>query len=397
MSYFSTLKKEDCCGCEACRQICPKRAIRMDEDYEGFLYPDIDLNLCINCGLCESVCPISNDLKIEVLQEQKVFSMHTNNSILRTKSSSGGAFTVLSKTFCDKDYVIFGAIYDEEFNVLHDYIDSIDNIYKFRKSKYVQSRINNSYKQVLKSLKENKKVMFTGTPCQIAGLRQFLKKEYSNLLCVEIICHGVPSNKVWRKYIDYVEEKYDSSIKNINFRHKTDYNGVYNSKNIKIELMNGKQILEDEIKNLYLRGFHNNLFYRKSCTVCKFANPLRYADITIADCWGIEKINPNIDVHQGESMVVVNTKKGLNLWNNIQEQVEILELDLNFAIQSNEQFRKPTSVHINRDAFYKSLDKTAFNKNINRNIPKTYKNKIIGLMPIKMKTKLKKIKKDLKI
>ena len=393
MSYFHSGEKKDCCGCEACKQICPKGAIIMKPDFEGFLYPQIVEAKCINCNLCRKVCPISNKVDNQMLDERKVFSIHTNDEELLDKSSSGGAFTIITEAYCDKDYVIFGARYDEKFNVYHDYIENIEEIYKFRKSKYVQSNLNNSYKEVLRFLKEDKKVIFSGTPCQIAGLKKFLRKEYENLLCIDIVCHGVPSKKVWNKYLEYIESKYNSKINNINFRHKVKQYGIYNSRNIKILLENGKRIIEDSRKNLYLRGFHNKLFYRHSCTSCKFSNPTRYADITIADCWGIENIDSTIDVHRGESMVVINTQKGMDIWNKINQSSNIskLELDLEFAIKSNEQFREATKVHKNRDDFYKNLDSTAFNKNIKSSLPETFKSKVKRMIPNKIKVQIKNI------
>lgn len=393
MSYFDTNDKKDCCGCEACEQICPKQAIIMDSDFEGFLYPKIVDEKCIDCNLCRKVCPISNKVDNHMLDERKVFSIHANDEVLLDKSASGGAFSIITEAFCDKNYVIFGVRYDEEFNVYHDYVESIGEIYKFRKSKYVQSNINNSYKEVLQFLKENKKVIFSGTPCQIAGLKKFLRKEYENLLCVDIVCHGVPSKKVWNKYLEYIESKYNSKINNINFRHKIKLSSKYNSKNIKIVLKNGKEIVEDSYKNLYLRGFQNELLFRPSCEVCKFANPIRYADITIADCWGIENIDSTIDVHKGESMIVINTKKGMYIWNKISESSSIskLELNLEFAIKSNTQFREPTKVHKNRDNFYKNLDNIAFNKNIKSSLPETFKSKIKMMIPYKIKVHIKNI------
>lgn len=391
MSYFDTAEKKYCCGCEACEQVCPKNAIMMESDFEGFLYPKIHKELCINCDLCKKVCPISNDLNHNMLDKRRVYCIHTNDFNLRTKSSSGGAFSIISETFCDENYVIFGATYDENFNVFHDHVDCLENIDRFRKSKYVQSSINNSYRKVLEYLKQNKKVLFTGTPCQISGLKQFLKKDYENLLCVEIICHGVPSKKVWNKYLEYIGKKYSSKITNINFRQKVENNGEYNSRNIKISLENGKEIIEDSTKNLYLRGFHNKLFYRDSCTICKFADPVRYADITIADCWGIEDVDSSIDVHKGASLVIINTKKGIKIWNKIKSDISLFELNLDFAESSNEQFSKPTKVHRNRDEFYRNLDKLPFNRNINKNIPQTLKQKVKVVLPNRIKIKLKKI------
>lgn len=399
MFYLNEKEKVDCTGCQACKQVCPKNAIDMIEDEEGFLYPKKNSN-CIECGLCEKICPLQNEISNKTIEQEVYAGEYKDKDILR-KSSSGGAFTAICKSFCDKNYVIFGAKFDSNFQVKHDYIEDINEIDIFRKSKYVQSDINNMYLKAREFLNKGKKVVFSGTPCQIAGLKSFLNnKEFENLLCVDIICHGVPSAKVWNQYIKYVEKKYNSRIKDINFREKITKNNICNSKGIKIELENGKTIIEDNIKNYYLRAFQRELLFRPSCKKCKFANSNRISDITIGDCWGINKIHPELDVHKGVSLIVINTEKGNKIKEKLEEYMNLQKLDLNFAIKENAQFREPTKFHKNRDKFYKNIDNNIeFDKKIKKYAKESYKitikKNITKLIPKRIKkiikNKLKKL------
>ena len=370
------IQKNKCTGCQACRQICPKDAITMIEDEEGFLYPEKNQKKCTECGLCTKICPIINDIKIEDrIEKQEVQAVSHKNKDIIIKSSSGGAFTSIVQAFCDKDYVIFGAKYGDRFEVIHSYIEDKTDIDIFRKSKYVQSNIKDTYREAKRLLNENKKVLFSGTPCQIAGLRKYLNKDYQNLFCVDLVCHGVPSQKVFNKYIYCVEKKYKDKIRKISFREKT-FKKKWNSRNILIEFEKNKKIIENSEKNYFLKGFHNKLFYRPSCKECKFANPKRYSDITIADCWGIEELYPDLDVHRGQSLMVINTEKGKKLLNEINKSQEVRELTLEFAIKSNAQFREPTKFNKNRELFFQNFENTRFDKLINKCVKTNYKTKI---------------------
>lgn len=390
MNNLKIIEKNKCTGCGTCKQICPKKCIQMVEDEEGFLYP-VRGKECVDCGLCEKVCPIKNKLEKETYI-QKVYGLSLKDEEILNKSASGGAFSAIVEAFCDENYVIFGAKYDEKFNVIHDYIQDKENIDIFRKSKYVQSNIRDNYIKAKEFLNNGKKVVFTGTPCQIAGLKKYLQKEYENLICIDLICHGVPSQKVFNKYIDFIEKKYKSKITNINFREKVLQNDKWNSRNIKIKLKNDKTIIKDSTKDLYLRGFHNALFYRPSCEECIFANPNRISDITISDCWGIEKVHLEKDVHKGESMIVINTKKGEKLLKHIENICNLEELSLDFAINNNAQFRENCKFHKNRKDFFENLDKYRFDKLINKYI-KINKIRIVisKIVPNNVKVRLKKI------
>lgn len=192
--------KQDCCGCAACVQRCPKRCISMKEDNEGFLYPVVDESVCIDCGLCEKVCPIIN--RPEKLPVKEVLAVKNRNEAERMASSSGGVFIALAKKTIEKGGVVFGAVFDENWEVMHTYAETLDEVKPMMGSKYLQSRIGNSFRDAEKFLKEGREVLFTGTPCQVTALHNYLRKDYLNLLSVDFLCHGVPSPGVWRKYLD---------------------------------------------------------------------------------------------------------------------------------------------------------------------------------------------------
>ncbi len=386
-----------CSGCKACKQICPNNAIDIIQK-DGFEYP-IKNNNCIECGLCKKICPMQNTIQMyNKLDNQEVYTCSHKDEKIVQKSSSGGAFTAIAQVFCDKDYIIFGAQYNEKFDVEHDYIEDINEIHKFRKSKYVQSDIKDNYQKAKEFLNQGKKVLFSGTPCQIGGLKNYLKREYDNLLCIDIICHGVPSPKVFKKYRDFIETKYKSKIKNINFREKNRKNGKWNSRNILIEFENGKKIVKNSNEDLYLRVFYNNLMYRESCKYCKFANPVRYSDITIADSWGIEKKYPDIDVHKGESLVVVNTSKGKEVFNKVMSYMNVRNLTLDFAKKENKNFREPTTFNKNREEFFLYLDDMKFDKLVNKyakiGVKTKIKRTISNILPNKLQNTVKKIVKE---
>lgn len=394
MFYLEDDVKENCTGCKACQQSCPKKAIKMKKDKEGFYYPAIDEKLCIKCGLCKKVCPMSNNCKIEKFEQKVYYGINTDEEIL-LKSASGGAFTSIAKSFCDKNYVIFGATIDKKLKVKHCYIQDIAKIYMFRKSKYVQSDIGDSYIEAEKFLTNGKKVLFSGTPCQIAGLKKFLKKEYDNLLCVDLICHGVPSQKVFDKYISDTEKKYKDKIKNVNFRKKVLKYNEYNSRNLEICFENKKSKIENVYKNPYLKGYSKKLFYRPSCSKCIFANSKRISDITIADCWGIEKINPKLDVHKGVSLLIFNTNRGYKILNSINKEINMNSTSIDFAIKENEAIREKSKFNKNRKYFFDNINNMNFEKLVNKCLPeKVYtkiKRNISILVPKNVKVGIKKI------
>lgn len=305
--------KQNCCGCSACVQACPKQCISFKEDDEGFFYPKVDVELCINCGLCEKVCPYLNQSATQ--QPLKVYAAINPNEEIRMKSSSGGIFTMLAEEIIDTGGVVFGACFDENWEVKHDYTKNKEGLEVFRGSKYVQSRIGNTFKQAREFLIKGRMVLYSGTPCQIAGLKRFLCKEYDNLLTVEIACHGVPSPMIWRKYLEEIKlSKKMKKITKINFRNKIyGWNGYQFSLDYLTTTGQKKTMITPHGDNPFYRGFLNHLYMRPSCFNCPSKRGMSGADLIIADFWGIDLLDSTLDDNKGCSTIVVNTEKGHNI------------------------------------------------------------------------------------
>ena len=305
------IDKHFCCGCEGCVQICPKQCISFNEDEKGFRYPLVDKDICINCGLCDKVCPFLN--LTNTRNPIKVIAAINPDEELRMKSSSGGIFTILAEHTIKAGGVVFGACFDDKWEVKHDFVDTVDGISTFRGAKYVQSKICRAFIKVKTFLDKDRKVLFSGTGCQIAGLRKFLRKEYDNLLTVEIACHGVPSPAVWRAYINKVAKGNLSKIRNINFRDKR--NG-WNGYGLAITT-NEETIYERASENQYMQSFLRDLCLRPSCSNCPSKKGASGAALIIGDFWGVESIRPEIYDNKGCSLVVINSAYGEQIINEL--------------------------------------------------------------------------------
>ena len=256
------------------------KCISMKTDGEGFLYPDTDESLCTGCNICNSVCPMTNDLFSE--EPRSFFCFINKDKDVIEKSSSGGAFSALSRGFSDSaKYKVFGAKWDKDLSVCHGYAESLNDINVFRKSKYIQSDTRGTYSVVRDCLDKGETVVYSGTPCQIAGLKGFLGKYYDRLLTIDVICHGVPSQYVFDKYVKSIEKEYKSKVESYSFRNRRSVFGVRDSLCIKIKLSDGREITRFSFKDTYMRGYFARLFYRKCCYGCKFARRQRVSDITI--------------------------------------------------------------------------------------------------------------------
>lgn len=348
--------KSKCCGCHACYNVCPKNAITMIEDEKGFEYPIIDKEKCIECGLCRKVCPVLNSAKVE--NEPIAYSAYNKDEKIRKESSSGGVFTLLAEEILNRNGVVFGASFDEEFNVHHTYIEDKEELKKFRGSKYVQSSIGNTYRKAKEFLENDRYVLFTGTPCQIEGLKSFLRKEYDKLYTQDIICHGVPSNKIWDKYKQYRKEVDKGAPQKINFRNKDDGWKEYNI-NFKYE---NTEYKNNHNKDLYIKAFLQDIVLRDSCYNCSFKKKNRISDITLADFWGIEKVLPEMDDNKGTSLVIVNSKKGKELIEKVKDKMIYKEVNFDDAIQYNPSMTKSVEMNKNREKFFENLDNIEFSK-----------------------------------
>lgn len=324
---INIVEKSKCCGCNACVQRCPKQCIMMNEDEEGFFYPKVDVFTCIDCGSCEKVCPVLN-IK-EERNPLEVYATFNRDERIRMQSSSGGVFTLFAKQIIQEGGVVFGARFNEDWDVIHDYTETIEGISVFRGSKYVQSRIGNMFDQAKQFLEQGRKVLFSGTPCQISGLKLYLQKKYDNLLTMDIVCHGVPSPLVWRNYLETVDI---SQVEDINFRAKQTEGFTWRRYGCVIKGKGAQNMVSQSVsENNYLRGYSKNLYLRPSCYHCPVKSGKSCSDITLGDYWGIWNKHPELDDNKGISMVLVNTYKGqkkfssLNLEQKVSSYVDAIK------------------------------------------------------------------------
>lgn len=308
--------KENCCGCSACFNACPQRCITMQADCEGFLYPVTDVSICTECGLCEKVCPIINRKENHSLQ---VLAAKNPNNHIRKDSTSGGLFSAIAEKIIEDGGRVFGATFNDNWEVVHKGVDNIQHLSCLRGSKYVQSNIADCFKEIKQLLEQNIPVLFSGTPCQAAGLKLYLKKEYSNLFITDIVCHGVPSPQIWKEYLHSVKENVQD-IRYINFRKKE--RGWADADFI-ITNQKGNSIVKDKFReNLYFKGFMDNLYLRPSCYKCPARYGFYQSDITLGDYWGIEKQHPEFADADGVSLVIVNSEKGKKLLEELNIQIQ---------------------------------------------------------------------------
>lgn len=403
---------EFCCGCASCVQRCPKQCIALAPNKEGFHYPIIDKDLCIDCGLCEKVCPVL--AKSEEREPLKVYAAINNDEEIRKESSSGGVFTALAETIIAEGGVVFGARFDEEWQVQLDCTDNIDGLKLFRGSKYVQARVEDTYKRAESYLKQGKKVLFSGTPCQIAGLRMYLGREYDNLLCVDFVCHGVPSPMVWERYLrELVARKCEKKsvlfssnklsiseenafIKGISFRDKKlgwkKFSFVFRGKLTKATAVGEKNTVlfsamhRDDV---YMRAFLSDLILRPSCYDCRCKSGKSGADITIADFWGIQHVAPEMDDDKGTSLVMINTNKGVSLYNGL--KLKSLEQRYSDAVKYNTSIVRSVKVHKKRDLFWKQYKECDdFGRVVNKVLRRTIRERVKGRIKSIIKKMIKK-------
>lgn len=347
--------KLNCTGCSACLNICPKQCIFMNIDDEGFWYPVIDEERCMECNLCEKVCPLLN--KMEYNNNPTAYACINNDLGIRQESSSGGIFTLVAEQIIARGGVVFGARFDDDFNVVHAYVETREELRVLRGSKYLQSRIGETYKEVKKFLGQGKKVLFSGTPCQVAGVKSFLGSTYENLFTIDIICHGVPSPKVWQKYIEYREEVAGSKSRKIAFRRKNEGWKIYS---LSFTFQNGKEYIQPYNRDLYMRVFLEDICLRPSCYNCQFKTLNRESDITLADFWGIQKICLEMDDDKGASLIFVNSEMGQEMFKNIMETITFKEVNINEAVFYNSAAIKSAKYNPKRKDFFRNLDKLPF-------------------------------------
>ena len=355
-------QKPECCGCNACGDICPKQAISFVTDEEGFWYPQIDKSKCVDCGLCEKVCPM---LHVDELRERNTAQpvcyegQHKNIEVVFA-STSGGMFTALADAAYRKKGYVGGAVHNEDFSVSQFISNDRQDLQRLRRSKDLQSNSEGFFQAVRKAVQTGEQVLVCGVPCQMAALRSFLQKDYENLVIVDLICLGVNSPKVWRKYLDYIEKKHGAKI--IDTENK---NKEYGWRNLtqKFLLENGEEIFDTCDNSLFTKGFiGSRLYCRPSCYACKFKGFPRLADITIGDYWGKEKHSDMQDDNLGTSVILVNTSKGETYFEQVKKRIHCNEIPLEWIVQGNPALVKPITpnTNINRKDFFCELEREPF-------------------------------------
>lgn len=347
------LAHERCTGCEACRNCCPVDAITMLEDDKGFLYPKILQDKCIECGLCQKVCPINGTSWQKKCK--KVYACWVHDQELRLSSTSGGMFTALADFILENGGVVFGAAFNKEFHVEHICMEKKEEIEKARGAKYVQGRTNLAYQKAKKLLDQGRLVMYTGTPCQIEGLYAYLGKEYENLLTVDLICHGVPSPMIFQSYLELIRHQCKDEICSVRFRYKKPSWALYS---MKIDFKDRKPYICSHFKDPYLRGVGANLFQRDVCFSCKYASTERVGDLTIADFWRYREYEKESRNDQkGVSLVMINSKKGEEIFEKIRSGLFVKEKDMASAIDGNRGLKTPWPKNPDSEHFFEDFQK----------------------------------------
>ena len=353
--------KVDCCGCNACGDVCPKQAISFKTDIEGFWYPEVNKEMCVECGLCEKVCPILNvkDLKKNDLLESICYAAEHKNLEVVFDSTSGGLFSALADIMYKSNGYVGGAIFNEDFSVRQYISNDKNDLPKLRSSKYLQSHLDGFYKQVKELLDRDEKVLVCGSPCQMAALRAFLRKDYENLIIADFICRGINSPKVWRKYLDSFEERYGSKVVYCKAKSKE-----YGWRNLtqKVILENGKAYYETKDQSNFTKGYlRTGVYCRPSCYDCRFKGYPRIADITLADFWGIENVDTSMEKDLGTSLVMVNSRKGERFFEEVKKRINYVKVSFDSIEAGNRSLNLSVDPpQIDRKQFFDDLDKMSF-------------------------------------
>ena len=351
---------EKCCGCAACVNACPKQCITMYPDKKGFFYPLVDANLCIHCNLCEKVCPLIS--KVNRPSPLLMVEAVTSKSVEEVKLSSSGAVChELSHYFIARKGVVYGAAWTNGFVVRHIRVTIKTDLERIRYSKYLQSQIGDTFKMIKADLASNKEVLFIGTPCQVAGLKCYLRKDYENLVTVDFVCHGITSQAVFNRIITDIEKRNGSMVKGVNFRSKKESWREYGTE---LHMQNGENIYVRHTKSLFFRGFMSNLYLRDCCHKCPFTNNRNCSDITVADLWGVEFVRPEIDDNTGMNLVLVRSERGRELLENCSFKFDRFEYDYQDALKYNPAIETPPKPHSLSGLYWKYLTKLPIRQGI---------------------------------
>lgn len=347
--------KSQCNGCGACCAICPRKCIVMKADEEGFFYPNANKDECVECGLCERGCPILS--KKTMCQEPEAWACICSDEKIRLESSSGGIFTLLAERILEQGGIVYGAAFDRDWNVAHISVERKEELGKLRGSKYVQSKTGDCYRETRLWLESGRLVYFSGTPCQIDGLKAYLQRDYENLFCQDLICHGVPSSRVWQAYINSLGGK--EEWKQISFREKKS-----GWRNYYMSISDGKTRREQCYReNSYMKLFLENISLRPSCYVCHSKGYGRHSDLTLGDFWGVEKIAPDMDDDKGISLVLIQTQKGKALLEEVGSRILRRQVGLKEAVDGNPSLLRSADYPARkREWIFRELQSQQFNE-----------------------------------
>lgn len=355
------IDSEKCCGCGACASVCPKNCISFAADGEGFLYPSVDEKNCVGCNACERACPMLSEP--EKNTAVRACAVINRDKETRLNSSSGGVFGLLSEDVLSNGGAVFGAAFDESFAVRHICAHTADELPLLQGSKYVQSNTTGLFETVKQLLDSDRQVLFSGTPCQVAGLKKSLGKNYPNLLTVDLVCHGVPSPAAWQTYLAFTNKKYSAEPVFVNFRSKV---SGWKNYSVEMKFKNGKTMRECVADNLYMKAFLCNLSLRPSCYNCPFKGLERVSDITLADFWGVEHVCPEMNDGLGTSLVLVNSNSGFSAFEKLGSRIRVAETDVSEAVKYNSAAIKSVARPEGRDEFFRILQCGGFGKEMHR-------------------------------
>lgn len=376
---INKVKIDDCVLCGNCFDKCPKQCITFSKKYCSFSYPEIDMDKCIKCNLCERVCPAIQE------QERKVpdqyFGVKNRDEKILKLSSSGGVFFAIAKKIIKNGGVVVGATFDENIRVTHQMVDRVEDLKKLCGSKYVQSDIKNVFADMKKALLQQKKILFVGCPCQTASVKAYFASDIKNIYLMDFICHGIVSAEIFEEYKRYLEKKYRSPIKSFEFRNKKD-GWLFSGPSVEFE--NGKRYSSPLSKDLYMQGYFSNLNLKESCYKCKFKNYKSESDITVGDFWGVEKIYPEFYEYYGNSIVIINTEKGSRIFEDCSDEFVIKEIDEEDILKYNGGLKKPFAMSEERAEYFDRAKKIGYIKPLEKYLYgsglKNLKNKIKRLL-----------------